>query len=256
MIVIADRINATAKPVARALADREGEFLRRLIRRQVDAGCDYLDLNVGRPGASVETMIDDMRRLIDFALDACIKPLCLDSGSWRVLAAGAEHLAGRRPLLLNSVNATAKSLANVLPLAVEHRATLIAMAWDEQGVPPTARERTKVCGRIVDALLNAGVTAERMFIDAVVLPIAYEPRAARVTLATLEQLKAEFPGVRTLIGLGNISYGLAERTPIEQAFAAACVQSGVDAMLLDPRNRAVRDVIAAAETLADYPQSF
>jgi len=256
MIVIADRLNANARPVARALADRDEDFLRHLIRRQVEAGCDYLDLNVGRPGASVETMIEDMQWLIDLAVDVCIKPLSLDSGSWRVLAAGAAHLAGRRPLLLNSINATAKSLANVLPPAIEHRAALIAMAWDEHGVPPTARERTKVCGHIIDALLSAGVTAERLFIDAVVLPIASEPRAARVTLDTLELLKEEFPGVRTLIGLGNISYGLAERTPVEQAFAAACVQCGVDAMLLDPRNRAVRDVIAAAETLADYPHVF
>ncbi len=259
MIIVAEKINATRKAIARALADRDATSIRRLVRQQTEAGCDYIDLNAGRGVTSVEQAIDDMRWLIDLALDATDRGLSLDSSDPRVIAAGIAHLGPERPWLLNSVNGSEESLATMLPLAVQHGAPFIALCMDGQSVPEEPQARLAVAERIYEQALAQGAQPGVLFFDPLVLPVGTDSMAPQRTLATLRLLRSRFADSHTIVGLSNVSYGLPARGLLNRAFLVGCVFAGLDAAILDATDRPLRQDLMAAEALAgrdDYCRAY
>jgi 5-methyltetrahydrofolate--homocysteine methyltransferase len=250
MIIIAEKINATRKSVARALADRDAEAIRRLLMQQAEAGCDYIDLNAGRGVASVDQSIDDMKWLIDLALEATDRPLSLDSPDARVIAAGAAHLGGARPWLLNSINASEESLADMLPVAAGRQAPFIALCMDGHTIADQPEQRVQCAERILERAAALGAKPSAIFFDPLVLPVGNDNQAPNRTLETLRVLKQRVPQAHTIVGLSNVSYGLPVRALINQTFLVGCIFAGVDAAILDPTDRTLRRGLLAAEALA------
>ncbi len=250
MIVVGEKVNATRGAVKRAVRERDGEFLARLVREQDEAGATYIDLNVGTGLGAPGQELDDMRWLIDLALDATGKDLCVDSSDPEVLRGGIAHLAGRRGAMLNSVNGERRSLEAILPTIEEHRVPFVALAMDEGGIPADAERRLAICGAIHDEVVRRGIDPALVFFDPLVIPLVTDVQQAQVTFTCLREIKRRFPAARTTLGLSNISHGLPGRAAVNQAFLVGAIVSGLDAAIMDPCNRGMRRALLLGEALA------
>ena len=235
MILIGEKINASRKSIRTAIGDRDAGSIEQVIRAQDEAGADYIDLNAGTGSGDRDQEAKDLVWLVDVALGCTEKKLALDSSDPTVLCRAADHLAGRRAWMLNSINGEQDHLDDLLPTAAEHAVPVIALAMDERGIPREPSVRVAICERILEAATAAGVDPEQLFFDPLVLPVSTDVTQGRVTLATL--------------GLSNVSYGLPRRPLINQAFLIAALSHGLDSAICDPTDPAIRQAILLGSLL-------
>src|SRR5690606_19337665 len=143
--------------------------------------------------------------------------LCLDSTNPVALAAALKEV--ERPPLVNSISGEPGRLADVLPLAAAHAGCgVIALAMDEQGIPPAADARMAVIERLVAATRGAGIADERVYIDPLVMTVATNTEAPGVTLDVVRRVRAAFPDAHISLGLSNVSFGLPARRLVNRTF--------------------------------------
>lgn len=240
--IIGEKINPTGrKKLAAALKQGDMEYVRELASRQVAAGADVLDVNVGVPGMDDVVLMQQVVRLLAEEFDV---PLCLDSPNSVALASALPLCAGKT--LVNSVNGEAKSLKSVLPLVREHGAAVIGLTMDENGIPGDPETRLSIAERILEHAARLGIPAEDVVIDPLVLTVGADQRAAAVTLQTIEMVRREF-GVNVNIGASNVSFGLPERDTINLAFLSMAIHAGATCAITDPMKYSLH--IRAADLL-------
>ncbi len=249
MMIIGERVHATRKPVAAAIRDHDETLIVQEIRNQDEAGADYIDLNAGAESGDPEQEIANIKWLVDVALRTTEKKLSLDSSDPVVLEKAAGYVDGRRPILLNSVNGEADRLGPVLALAAAKECPVIALAMDDSGIPNEVARRIEVCESILAAAKEAGVPEDNICFDPLALPVCNDVEQAKVTMATLREIKARFPRARTTLGLSNVSHGLPRRTLVNQAFLIAALSNGLDSAICDPTDRGIRRAIALGELI-------
>jgi 5-methyltetrahydrofolate--homocysteine methyltransferase len=248
VIVIGEKINGTRKGIAKAIRGRDRKAVERQVTRQDEAGADYIDLNAGT-GAGPEQETEDMLWLLEIALAVTERPLSIDSPNPTVIRKAAAEL-GERPWLLNSVKAEEHLLADMLPLAAERGVPVIALAMSGEQIPADVDGRVRACGVIYRAAEQAGVAAEQLLLDPLVLPVSSDHTQGQVTLGTLRRLKVEFPQARTTMGLSNLSFGLKQRSQISQAFLVAAMSQGLDSAICDPTDTSIQRALALGRLLA------
>ena len=237
-----ERINPTGKAgLSAALAEGDMEPLVDLAFDQSDAGAEILDVNVSAPGvdepaamAAAVKAIQEVRPL----------PLLLDSACPVALEAGLRAFQGVG--ILNSVSGKAEDLKKLLPIAKKYGAFLVGMAIDEGGIPPAAEGRLAVARRILQAALDAGIPKEKVLIDCLALSSAIAP--AEETLRAVRLVKEEL-GLKTVLGISNVSFGLPGREALNSAFLAAALECGLDLPILNPSSAPAMDALAAFRTL-------
>jgi len=245
MLIIAERINATRRRIARALRDRDAAHIAREARRQARAGADFIDVNAGSdPAREVENLV----WAVQVVQESTDLPLCIDSAGAEGFVAALEHVRGDE-VMLNSVNGEAGRLERVLPIAAGRGARLVGLLMDERGIPQGVSDRMEIAERIVNAAEEAGIPRERLYIDPCVGPLSTSPRQAEAVLETVRRLRAELPGVQTVAGLSNISFGLPYRSILNRTFLALLIGAGLDAAIVDPTERDMMATVLAAEAL-------
>lgn len=250
MIIIGERVNATRRSIREAIGAKDAELVATEIRNQDQAGAQYIDLNAGTGTGDREQETADLNWLIDIALQTTEKDLSLDSSYPAVLESGFQHLASRRPAVLNSVNGESDRLIPLLELAAARECPVIALAMDDKGIPETAEQRLAVCETIMSAANKLGIPEERLLFDPLVLPLCSDISQAQITFATLREIKARFPAAKTTLGLSNVSHGLPQRGMINQAFLLSALVSGLDSAICDPTNPRMQWAITLGELLA------
>jgi 5-methyltetrahydrofolate--homocysteine methyltransferase len=249
MIVVGEKVNATRKAVKEAVEKHDAAFLAELIRSQDAAGADYIDLNVGIGSGLPAQEIADMQWLVDIALDATAKPLCIDSADPAVFKAAADRLRGSRAFMLNSAKGTPDSLDAILPIVALHQSPFVALAMDERGVAPDAETRLTACAGIHDEAARRGIDPSLILFDPLVMPLSTDASQAMVTCECIRRIKERFPKSKTIIGLSNVSYGLPRRGLLNQAFLIAALASGLDAAIIDPTSKDMRRALLAGLAL-------
>jgi len=250
MIVVGERINATRKSIREAIRSRDRETIQREIIIQDRAGAHFIDLNAGTGSGEINQEADDLRWLIDVALESTDKNLTLDTADPAVMRRAAKHVAGRRPWLLNSVKGSALVMEPLLVLAVEHDAPIVALAMNAMGIPGDSDQRIAICEKIFEEARHVGIPEKNLFFDPLVLPLSADISQGRVTLETLRGIKERFPRSKTTLGLSNISYGLPQRSKINRSFVIAAISHGLDAAICDPTNSELRQSILLGELIA------
>ncbi len=227
--IIGEKINPTGrKKLADALKKKDFEFIRKLALRQVQAGAQVLDVNVGAPGVEEKVMLPEVVKTVNSCTDV---PLCLDSNDSEALAAALEVTPGTP--LINSVNGEKSKLDSILPLVKEFDTAVIALTMDDEGIPKDPEARLAIAGRIIDRAVKMGIRTENVVIDPLVLTVGADQNAARVTLETIRLVRKEF-GVNINLGASNVSFGLPERQTINQAFLALSFGAGASCVITDP----------------------
>jgi len=254
MIIVGERINSSRAPIARALEAKDAAFIQREAALQVAAGADYVDVNAGALAKDEAAYLEWLVAVVQEAVD---KPLCIDTPDPRAMAPALKRHRGKA--LVNSITAERERYQTVLPLVKGYRCGVIALCLSEAGMPGTTDEGVAIASRLIDALTSEGVPLGDIYIDPLVRPISVSYKAASVALETISQVMARYPGVHTICGLSNVSFGLPGRRLLNRAFAVLARQQGLDAAILDPCDRELMACLVAAEAMLggdDYCMNY
>lgn len=251
---IGERINPTAR--RKLAADiREGsyELVLEEARGQAEAGAPILDLNLGVPGIDEAAAMSEAVARVQAAVDL---PLSIDSASPAAIEAGLKAFVGKP--LINSVNGKAESLRSVLPLAKKYGAAVLGLTLDEAGIPENAEGRLQIARKIVDAALSQGIRREDLYIDCLVQTASAQQAQVKETLRAIGLVKREL-GVKTVLGVSNVSHGLPAREILNSTFLALALAQGLDLAIINPYDQRMRDTLAASAVLLNrdaYCQSY
>ena len=208
-------------------------YVRFLARRQVEAGADYLDLNVDETSNDVDGRVAAIRWLVGAVEDATPAALALDSSAPEVLRAGlaaATRSAGA-PLL----NSASLERLDVLDLAAAEGCAVVLGASGEQGMPASAAERVANATRVVEEATRRGMALSALHVDPLVMPVAVEPEVGAWFLEAVRTLRATLgPEVHLTGGLSNVSFGLPLRKLLNDVFIDLAVEAGADSGIIDP----------------------
>lgn len=242
VVIIGEKINPTGhKKLAAALQEGNYDYVRELAKRQVTAGAEVLDVNVGVPGLNDVALMPEIVKLV---AETVTVPLCLDSPNPAALAAGLAVAPGKP--LVNSVSGEESRLQSVLPLVKERGAAVIGLAMDDNGIPSDAEGRLAIAETILERAAKIGIPAEDVIIDPLVMTVGADSRAGVITLHTIELLRKHL-GVNINLGASNVSFGLPDRHTVNQTFMALAIGAGANCMITDPMK--LTGVIRAADLL-------
>ncbi|MBS7406566.1 MAG: homocysteine S-methyltransferase family protein [Coriobacteriales bacterium] len=237
--VIGERINPTGKPKLKAaLLEGDLDYLVGEAAGQQAYGADVLDVNVGLPGLDEPAVLDAAVQRLQ---STCTLPLVIDSSDPAAVERAVRGYAGRP--LINSVNGKRDSLEAILPIAKRYGAAVIGLTLDEEGIPPTAQGRFAIAERIVRAAEGCGIPRCDVVIDCLTMAVATNQDEAAEILAAIRMVKERL-GVRTTLGVSNISFGLPQRPLMNASFLSAALGAGLDLPILNPNAARYRDAVA------------
>ena len=243
--VIGERINPTGKKrFKEALLANDIDYILGQAVEQIHAGAEILDVNVGLPGIDEKAMMITAVKAIQ---GICDTPLQLDSTIPEVLEAGLRVYNGKP--IVNSVNGEDESLDSILPLVKKYGASVVGLALDKGGIPKTAEGRFAIAKKILDRAMEYGIPRQDVFIDCLTLTASAEQDGALETLTALNRVKNEL-GLRTVLGVSNISFGLPNRELITRTFLTMALHSGLDLPIINPNIGSIIGAVRAYRLLA------
>lgn len=243
--VIGERVNPTGKKrFQQALLEDDLDYILDVAVQQEEAGADILDVNVGFPGVDEVSMLP---RVVKKVQSAVSLPLQLDSSNPEALEAGLRVYNGKAAV--NSVNGDPQVLARVLPIVKKYGAAVVGLTLDQDGIPQAAEGRAAIARRILDAALAHGIPAEDVWIDCLTLTVSAQQEQAAETLKAVRMVTEEL-GLRTVLGVSNISFGLPNRGLITQSFLTQALAAGLTLPILNPNQREMMDAVAAFRVLS------
>lgn len=245
--IIGERINPTGKKLFKeALKNNDLNYILNQAIEQFEAGADILDVNVGIPNINEEEVMVDVIRGIQEILEI---PLQIDSTDKSVIEKALRYYNGKA--IVNSVNGEDKVLDNILPIVKKYGACVVGLTLDERGIPNSVEERFKIAKKIVDKAKSYGINKENIFIDCLVLTASTQQEEVFQTLKAITLVKKNL-GVKTILGVSNISFGLPNRSLINETFLTLALGRGLDLPIINPNSKGMIDVIKAFNVLNNY----
>ena len=248
--VIGERINPTGKKrMKEALKAGDVDYMLGQALEQTEAGADILDVNVGLPEIDEAAMMVRVVKALQGVTEA---PLQLDSTDPRVLEGALRVYCGKA--IVNSVNGEDGVLDAILPLVKKYGAAVVGLTLDENGIPKTAQQRVDIAKKILDRALSYGIRKEDVYIDCLTLTVSAEPEGAVQTLEALGRVKSEL-GLKTVLGVSNISFGLPARPIINQNFLTMAMAAGLDLPILNPNMEAMMAAVRCYHLLTNVDEN-
>ena len=238
--VIGERINPTGKPkLKEALRENRIEYILNEAIDQAKHGADVLDINVGLPELNEPEVI---RQTVKSVQEICSLPLQIDSADPKAIEAGLRACNGRA--MVNSVNGKKESMEAIFPLVKKYGALVVGLTLDEDGIPETAEGRYAIAEKIVRTAETYGIPREDILIDCLTLTASAQQQAVLATLEGIRLVKERL-GVKTVLGVSNVSFGLPNRPLLNSIFLTAAMGAGLDAPILNPMSE---EMMRAVET--------
>lgn len=249
--IIGERINPTGKKsIEKALLEKDyDEIISEAIEQRM-AGADILDINVGVPGVDEKEVMMDVLREVQVMVNT---PLQIDSADPKVIE-GAVRIYNGKPII-NSVTGDKSSMEAIFPIAKKYGACVIGLTMDEKGIPDTAKERVDIARLILETGLEYGIPKENILIDTLVLTASVNQNNIMETLKAVEMVKVEL-GVKAILGISNISFGLPKRNLLNRTFLAMALLKGLDGGILDPLDGEMIETIDSYRALANIDRDF
>ncbi len=249
--IIGERLNPTGKPVMKcALRENHLDYIKQEASRQVDAGADILDVNVGLPDLDEALMLKTVTEAVQTVVPV---PLQLDTANPAALEQALRAYIGKP--IINSVSGKQSVMDTIFPLARKYGAALVALCLDENGIPETADGRIEIAKRILTQAERYGVQKSDILFDALTMAAAADPAAPSVTLETVRRLQHELQ-VKTVLGVSNVSFGLPGRSMITAAFLAMALNRGLTAAIINPLDEQVLSSFFAARATLGLDEGF
>ena len=244
--VVGERINPTGtKRFQQALRDGDMNYILEQAVSQAEAGAQILDVNVGAPGVDEPALMEQVVKALQSVVSL---PLQLDSSHAEALERGLRVYNGKP--IVNSVNGEPEVLEKVLPLCKKYGAAVVGLAIDERGIQPKAEDRVAIARRIKKAALEAGIPQEDIYIDCLTLTASAQQEDVLATVQALHTCKTEL-GVRTILGVSNISFGLPCRPYLNTTFLTMAMYAGLDLAIMNPSSEEMMAAVYAYNVLTN-----
>ncbi len=242
--ICGERLNPTGKKALKeALINRDLDHLVDEAIKQQDCGADILDVNAGLPQIDEKTLLPDIIRKIQ---EYCDLPLQIDSSD-PIAIENAVRVYNGIPLI-NSVNGEREVMDRIFPIAKKYGAVVLGLAMDSHGVPKTAQERCEIAKRIIATAEEYGIHRSRIMIDTLVVTASAEQQLVKETLRALEMVRKL--GVKTALGVSNVSFGLPYRQLLNRTFLAMAFERGLNMPILNPLDSEMMGTARAYELLS------
>ena len=244
--VVGERINPTGKKrFQQALREGDMNYVLEQAVSQTEAGAQILDVNVGAPGVDEPVLMEQVVKALQSVVSL---PLQLDSSHAEALERGLRVYNGKP--IVNSVNGEVEKLNTILPLCKKYGAAVVGLAIDERGILPKAEDRVAIARRIRDAALAAGIPQEDIYIDCLTLTASAQQEDVLATVQALHACKEEL-GVRTILGVSNISFGLPCRSYLNTTFLTMAMYAGLDLAIMNPSSEEMMAAVYAYNVLTN-----
>lgn len=228
-VIIGERINPTGKSkFKQALKEHNLDYILKEGITQQDKGAHILDVNVGLPDIDEVVMMKEVVRELQSVTSL---PLQIDTVDTEAMEQAMRIYNGKP--MVNSVSGKQESTNAVFPLIQKYGGVVIGLTLDENGIPKTAKGRLEVAGKIIEEAKKYGIDKKDIVIDVLTMTISSEPNGAKTTLEALKMVRDTY-GVRTALGVSNISFGLPSRPAINANFYTMAMQNGLTAGIINP----------------------
>jgi 5-methyltetrahydrofolate--homocysteine methyltransferase len=247
--VVGERINPTGKATFKqALRDGDLDYILKVAVEEVDAGADILDVNLGLPDIDEKEMMVKVIKELQGILDI---PLQIDSSDPEVIEEALRYYNGTA--IVNSVNGEAEVLEKTLPAVKKYGAAVIGLTMDVDGIPDTAEGRFAIAERIVAKAAEHGISRDKIIIDCLTLTASAQQEGVKETLKALKMVKEKL-GVKTTLGVSNVSFGLPARPVLNRTFLSMALFQGLNLPIIDPNDGEMMAAIKAAAVLNNIDQ--
>ena len=248
--IVGERINPTGKKrFKQALMENDMDYILGQAIEQIEAGAEILDVNVGLPEIDEKEMMIKTVKALQSIVDV---PLQIDSTKPEVIEAALRVYNGKP--ILNSVNGEDKILDEILPIVAKYGAAVIGLTLDENGIPDSAEKRVKIAEKIMNKAMSYGIPKEDVIIDCLTLTVSAEQKACLETLKALNIVKNKL-GLRTVLGVSNISFGLPNRETVNKYFLTMALYSGLDLPIINPNVSSMVWAVKTYKVLADIDKN-
>ena len=228
-LVIGERINPTGKKkLKEAYKSGDTGYILREAIAQADAGAHILDVNAGVPGIDEPSVLRATVEAIQSVTDV---PLQIDTSDPKALEAALRHYNGKA--MINSVNAKQEVMDSVFPLVAKYGGVIVALTLDEAGIPATAEGRVALAKRMIDEGAKYGLSKDDFVVDVLCLAVSADANSANVILESLRRVRYEL-GLRTVLGVSNISFGLPARPLLNATFYTLALEAGLTSAIVNP----------------------
>ena len=235
-VLIGERINPTGKKLLKeALREKNYEYILKEGIGQEDAGADILDVNAGLPEINEKEVLEELVKLLQSVTDL---PLQIDTSNADAMEASLRVYNGKP--LINSVNGKKESMEEIFPLAKKYGGVVICLTLDESGIPETIDGRIKIAKKIIETAREYGISKKDLIFDPLAMTISSDAKSAKVTLGCIKEFNKM--GIKTSLGVSNVSFGLPKRSIINSTFFSMALTSGLNAAIMNPFSSEMMDV--------------
>jgi len=229
MLIIAERINASRKPIKDALLRKDESFFLSELKALIEQGSNFIDINTSH---LPEQELNDLLWLIDLVKPNFDIPLAIDSSTPSVIEAGLKR-TGKPGQMINSTTLEPSKYEKLFPLALDYQAYMIALLMGESA-PGNAEARIQAMETLVKLVERYKIPPEKIFVDPLVFTLSTDVKNALYVMDTIREIKRRFPEFKTVVGLSNVSYGLPNRRLLNRTFLSMLLPLGLDSALIDP----------------------
>ena len=244
LIKIGERINPTGKKLlAKALKDKDYDYVIKEAIKQEEEGADVIDVNVGVTDANeVELMGKNIEQIQSYVKT----PIQIDSSNVAAIEAALRIYNGKA--IVNSVNGKKESMEAILPLVAKYGGLVIGLCLDEQGLAFSIEDKLRIAKKIVTKANEYGISNKDILIDTLTLTASAQQEDVKATIDAITIIKKEL-GVKCVLGVSNVSFGLPNRDLITSSFICMSAFAGLDACIINTGSPQVMNAIAASEVL-------
>lgn len=244
MIIIGEKINGSIPSVAKAIAERDADFLRNLAKKQAEAGANFIDVCASvDPDKEFETL----KWMIESIQDSVDTPLSIDSPNADLLLDIMPVC--KKPGLFNSVSMEGSKVAHVFPKIADTKWECFALLSDDKGIPRTAADRLRVFDNLMVEAKKYGIAPNRLHIDPLVEMLCTSEDGIAMVVEVISSIKARYPSIHISGAISNISFNLPARKLINMGFVTLAMNAGMDSGIFDPTDKTLMGIIYATEAL-------
>ena len=243
MIIIGEKINGSIPSMAKAIAERNEEWIKDIAKKEAEAGADFIDCCASVDVGEVETL----HWMIDLIQSVTDTPIAVDSPNAAVCIEGMKFC--NKPGMINSVSGEGNKMDIVFPVIADTKWDVMALLCDDTGIPKTAADRIRVLDNIMAKAKEYGIAESRIHIDPLIEMLCTSEDGIAMVVEVMTYIKKNYPKAHISGAISNISFNLPYRKILNIAFAVLAINAGMDSAVMDPLSRDLRGAIYAAEAM-------
>jgi 5-methyltetrahydrofolate corrinoid/iron sulfur protein methyltransferase len=250
MRVVGELINASRKEVASYIRSRNSYAIQKIAVDQVRGGADYIDVNAGifsgREPECLKWLVETVQAAVDV-------PCSIDSPDPAAITAALSVHKGS-PAMINSISLEENRFQPLLSVVAGTDLNVIALCMSDDGMPETVDERLSRADKLINGLLRNNVALDHIYVDCLLKPVSTDSQSGVAFLSAIRRLTKTVPGVHTICGVSNISFGLPFRRLLNRTFIPMAIAHGLDTAIIDPLDAGVMNAVFAARALAGHDE--